>query len=292
MNEKDTLKLNETIERLEMLLKLNKSIIDQLCVINGEYEKIINKLEKHIDQEVKSDQYIELAIKEECELSDTKLEVVMEQHVEEPMQQEPIQEEPMQEEPIQTTLGDFIAEDIAGVTGYMNDLMQHIKEMHTEDQIIYKRFIAINKQYNNFLQLYFQQFMDDSVEDTNRRVADVLVRHLGEYEWVNNTLKIYAYSRTEKFKFGTSRDLIKDLHDEIVGLYKKYGITLDIPKLLQDKYESVKHEYNNDNNTVIEKYCDVTLAEYPNKVYDLIRVGYSWNDGAELKVCKPVIYYI
>lgn len=273
---------------IELLQEINRGITEQLIVANEKYAKLIELLdsevkknifqsncneidttEKQIKQEVpeSSSSDIDTKTDNDTETDDALIEAV-------------------------SPVFDYMQSEMKIISDSIDQLSRRVRDLCQDDEQIYLNVEDINIGFNTFL-----DSTKDINEDCNKlhssiEMQNILISQLSESGWANIVLRMYAYSKIKTFKYLYLNDILQLLYTNILIQYNNFGITIEVPKVLEDEYDNTIHAYNNSSCILIENYCDLSPSEYINKIYDIIQVGYKFNNLAvDNKSQKPVIFY-
>lgn len=293
-------KVKETMETLEMLLDVNKKIAELLELINSNCEKNLKKLQCYINEEsgdssIEEEANPEVMQSKESEsvaLEETRQDSVAETVKDTNKEPDPV-EVSVKEKVKKYPLADVIASDIEPINKFVDALVSFVKNLYAEDDRMYTITKSIKEGYDQFLQYDCGQELGnaENLDEHRESIVKILVESLGEYGWVNTVLRIYAYSNTEKFKYEDAKDMLGYLYRAVVDMYRKFGIEVKLPDILNEEYDKTKYDFSSASSPKIEYYCNVKAAEYRKKIYDIIKVGYSYTAGEEEIVHKPVVFY-
>ena len=281
------------IVELERKLKSYSNLLELLELQFEDTEKLLKELKGHLEKESMGEQALEtdeadfesnpvklMDVKgnfEECEDNDVEVDTVVEYTSSE-------NEKKCVMESVESVLGD----DLNDVSMSLQKLEEYTIEMHTVDEPVYNNIMEIIQKYKNFMK---RPCCDKDDNNFMKKISDVLKEELQEYGWANRILRLYAYSRVDKFKYPHAKYPLEQIYVRIAELYRKYSIEIFVPNLLEEEYDSSKYEKSKDNRTPIDEYCDLSAADYTGKVYDVLQVGYTIVEGDVESIQKPKIFY-
>jgi len=264
--------IEELKKTIKLIQEINEGLATQLIEANKRYTELIESIEgKTIETThdvVEEQPVIEKSIKEESIDS-------VSQEIEE------------SDDAVDNAFKDEVVAELQPLTYIIEDLYQKVNELCRDDENISLNLEEVHNGYKTFSEDILKLLSNDR-EENRLNIQRLLVEQLQEYAWANTLMRMCAYAKVPTFKYKFFVNIFASLAQEINKLYNSYGITIELPELLQVDYDDDKFEYNNSSCILIEHYCDISPSEYLNKVYDVIQVGYE-TEGVSKQ--KPVIFY-
>ena len=105
--------------------------------------------------------------------------------------------------------------------------------------------------------------------------------------WINTIARLYCYSRVPEIgqifeENGVVVDEIDSAYMEMISMLGRYGITIVVPRILEDYYDAIRKKYfqfNNEDNTILRFVGrDLLVRKRESlKIYDMGRVAYMMN---------------
>lgn len=280
--------INKLRNTIELLQEINRGITEQLIAANEKYAKLIELLDSEVKENIFQSNCNEIdtaekQIKEEVpELSSSDIDTKTDNDTE---TDDAIIE-------VVSPVFDYMQSEMKIISDSIDQLSHRVRDLCQDDEQIYLNVEDINTGFNTFLDSTKEIDEDCNKLHSSTEMQNILISQLSESGWVNIVLRMFAYSKIKTFKYQYLNDILQSLYSNIFMQYNNFGITIVIPKVLDDEYDNAIHEYNNSSCILIENYCDLSPSEYINKVYDIIQVGYKFKDlSINNKSQNPVIFY-
>lgn len=280
--------INKLRNTIELLQEINRGITEQLIAANEKYAKLIELLDSEVKENIFQSNCNEIdtaekQIKEEVpESSSSDIDTKTDNDTE---TDDAIIE-------VVSPVFDYMQSEMKIISDSIDQLSHRVRDLCQDDEQIYLNVEDINTGFNTFLDSTKEIDEDCNKLHSSTEMQNILISQLSESGWVNIVLRMFAYSKIKTFKYQYLNDILQSLYSNIFMQYNNFGITIVIPKVLDDEYDNAIHEYNNSSCILIENYCDLSPSEYINKVYDIIQVGYKFKDlSINNKSQNPVIFY-
>lgn len=141
--------------------------------------------------------------------------------------------------------------------------------------------------------------LSNSEETMLQIIRKLLLKGLDRYGWAGTFLRIYAYAcieqfkgNNEKFLYGDIRGAILTIGENIKNVYKDNDIEVVLPNLLKDTYNEKLYIYDNSNEPLIRRFCEISQNNYSGEklIYDLVEPGYMISNEEESQ--KPKVFYL
>ena len=202
-------------------------------------------------------------------------------------------EEERQRKEKEVAISNRIEDEYKSITEAFKELEEKSCRIYFTDKEPSASITNARISFEDFKKRQVKHLLDEQVKYDSSLKTKSLISELGIYGWANIIIRIWAYASIEKFKFPDIKNELDILKNNIEKLYGDNNVDIKIPQLLVEIFDEDKHVFNNDNQAIVDIFCDLNRNDYldTKKLYDLIRIGYSYISNDVVLNEKPIVKY-
>lgn len=272
---------------IEIIKKSAKGLSESLRLLAQQLDEFISLIDADDKTESKEDQFY---YNEEPEI--ITFDYVIHQEELERQSREKAEEERQRKEK-ENAISNRIEEEYRSITEAFKELEEKSCRIYFSDKEPSASITNARIAFEDFKKRQVKHLLDEQEKYDSSMKTKSLISELGIYGWANTIIRIWTYASIEKFKFPDIKNELCILKDNIEKLYGDNNVIIKIPQLLVEVFDEDKHVFNNDNQAIVDIFCDLNRNDYldTKKLYDLIRIGYSYISNDVVINEKPIVKY-